>query len=268
MGIHVELVAKAWDLADAYHKQVPLSDSAFDMDAFLVVFTSGGPEVFQQRVLPCGSVASVTAFLRVANSLWKIGTRLLGLMWSSYFDDFFSVVEKGAARHKDLVISSMSSILGWRLAADKLIDFNTVCEVLGVQFDLRMSGEGLYFVTNTDDRILELCESLDEILVSGSLSRGDGERLRGRLLFAAGQLFGRPTRNHIRILSLHVQRGKKTLNHDTLCALRHIREKLALNVPRKIVGSLTDHVHIYVDASFDESAYSGVGGVMYDSSGF
>ena len=41
-----------------------------------------------------------------------------------------------------------------------------------------------------------------------------------------------------------------------------------MNVPRKIVGSLTDHVHIYVDASFDESAYSGVGGVMYDKFGF
>ena len=30
---------------------------------------------------------------------------------------------------------------------------------------------------------------------------------------------------------------------------------------------LADHVHIYVDASFDENGYSGVGGVMYDSSG-
>jgi hypothetical protein len=43
----VSLSAKAWDLPDAY-KQVPLSNSAYDLDAFLVVFSpaKGGPEVF------------------------------------------------------------------------------------------------------------------------------------------------------------------------------------------------------------------------------
>ena len=33
------------------------------------------------------------------------------------------------------------------------------------------------------------------------------------------------------------------------------------------MGSLTEHVHIYVDASFEEDGYSGIGGVMYDMSG-
>ena len=71
LGMSLELVAKAWDLVDAY-KQVPLSDDAFDMDAFLEVFSpaSKGPEMFQQRVVPFGSVASLTAFLRIANALF------------------------------------------------------------------------------------------------------------------------------------------------------------------------------------------------------
>ena len=65
------------DLADAY-KQLPLSDEAFRLDSYLVVFSpvSKGPEVFQQSVLPFGSVASVTAFLRVAQAIWKLGTKL------------------------------------------------------------------------------------------------------------------------------------------------------------------------------------------------
>ena len=33
------------------------------------------------------------------------------------------------------------------------------------------------------------------------------------------------------------------------------------------MGSLTEHVHIYVDASFEDDGYSGIGGVMYDMSG-
>ena len=48
----------------------------------------------------------------------KMGARLLSLLWSSYFDDYFSIVEKEAARHTELVISAMFSILGWRLSPD------------------------------------------------------------------------------------------------------------------------------------------------------
>ena len=44
----IELVAKTWDLADAY-KQVPLSADAFSMDSFFAVFNpaKGKPEVFK-----------------------------------------------------------------------------------------------------------------------------------------------------------------------------------------------------------------------------
>jgi len=47
------LKAKTWDLADAY-KQVPLSESAFEKDAYLVVYSpvSKGPEVFRQKLSP------------------------------------------------------------------------------------------------------------------------------------------------------------------------------------------------------------------------
>ena len=89
------------------------------------------------------------AFLRVAHGIWKVGSRLLRLMWTSYFDDFLSVTAIETSRHTDLIISSLFSILGWKLSADKLIDYHTMCKVLGVEFDLRMSGQGLAAVANT-----------------------------------------------------------------------------------------------------------------------
>ena len=57
------LVAKCWDLSDAY-KQVPLSDNAFELDSYLAVYdpSSKGAKIFKQRVLPFGSIASVTAW--------------------------------------------------------------------------------------------------------------------------------------------------------------------------------------------------------------
>ena len=259
---------RTWDLADAY-KQIPLSDHAFDNDGFLAVYnpTEKKAEIFQQKVLPFGSVASVTAFLRVAHGIWKVGARLLRLMWTSYFDDFLSVTTSETSRHTDVIISSLFSILGWRLSEDKLIDYHTMCKVLGVEFDVRMSGQGLAAVANAQDRVKELCEELDSVLTSGSLKRADGERLRGRLQFASGQLFGRSARNRLRILSKHISSGRAALCDNTMLALRELREQISLNIPRTISGKMSDHVHVYVDASYDPEGYSGVGGVFYDSSG-
>ena len=264
----VLLEAKTWDLAHAY-KQVPLSDPAFEVDSFLVVYNpvQNQAEIFQQRVLPFGSIASVTAFLRISLALWKIGSTLLHLLWSSYFDDFFSITEAALSKHTELVITSFFSILGWELSSDKLLPYETVCKVLGVQFDFKMSGEGLTVVASTQDRVDELCESIEEILDAGTLKRSDGEKLRGRLLFASGQLFGRKARNLVRKLSMHIQSNCKLLTEETSLALKSIHALLAQNSPRKIKGRLSTHLHVYVDASFDENGYSGVGGVAYDEYG-
>ena len=72
------LVAKCWGLFDAY-KQAPLSDEAFHLDSYLAVYdpSCSSAKIFKQRVLPFGSIASVTAFLRVSLALWKVGSTLL-----------------------------------------------------------------------------------------------------------------------------------------------------------------------------------------------
>ena len=136
----------------------------------------------------------------------------------------------------------------------KLVDYHTTCKVLGVEFDLKMSGDGLALVYNTDEKIDELCDCLDAVIDSRSLRKSDGERLRGRLQFACGQLFGRAARNHIRILSNHFNSSKNRLCDDTVLALNLIRDQIRSNIPRRLVVSLADHIHIYVDASFDETS--------------
>ena len=188
-------------------------------------------------------------------------------MWSSYFDDFFSVTDADTSQHTDFAISALFRILGWRLSTDKLIPYDSLCKVLGVTFDSRLSGAGLSFVSNTEERIKELCDNLEEVIESRVLKRSDGEKLRGRLLFAAGQLFGRKAHNMIRLLSYHIQCGRRTLCDDTVEALTCLKNILSLNVPRKIVGKMSAHMHLYVDASYDGSVYSGIGGILYDSLG-
>ena len=45
-----------------------------------------------------------------------------------------------------------------------LLEFNTSCKVLGVQLDLKQSGDRLCFVTNTEERVEEFTNELDEAL--------------------------------------------------------------------------------------------------------
>ena len=60
--------------------------------------------------------------------------------------------------------------------------------------------------------------------------------------------------------------GRKTLSQHTQSCLRDIRELLIRNTPRKIEASQAEVIHIYVDASFDYSDYSGRGGMLVNMS--
>ena len=184
------LVAKCWDLSDAY-KQVPLPDEAFHPDSYLAVYdpSCSSAKIFKQCVLPFGSIASVAAFLRVSLALWKVGSPLLHLMWSVYFDDFLCLARSRESKHVDFCADALFSLLGWRISKHKLLEFNTLCNVLGVQLDLRQSGDRFCFNTNTDERVEELTKGLDEALRTKTLSKCEGEKLRGRLQFASSQVF-------------------------------------------------------------------------------
>ena len=212
------LVAKCWDLSDAY-KQVPLSDEAFHLDSYLAVYDPGcsSAKIFKQSVLPFGSIASVTAFLRVSLALWKVVSTLLHLLWSVYFDDFLCLTRSSELKHVEFCVDSLFSLLGWRISKNKLLDFNTLCKVLGVQLDLRQSGEKLCFVTNSEERVEELVRELDEALRTKMLPRSEGKKLRGRLQFASSQVFGRKFRRLLKVLSNHVTQGERhclnTPNH-------------------------------------------------------
>ena len=103
-----------WDLSDAY-KQVPLSDEAFHLDSYLGVYdpSCSSAKIFKQCVLPFASIASITAFLRVSLALWQVGSTLLHLMWSVYFDDFLLCLARSSeSRHVDFCADALSLCWG------------------------------------------------------------------------------------------------------------------------------------------------------------
>ena len=235
---NIGLVAKCWGLSDVC-KQVPLSDGAYDLDSYLAAYdpSTGTAKIFKQSVLPFGSTASVTAFLRVSLAIWKVGASLLKLMWSAYFDDCLCLARQSESRYVDFCVDAVFSLLGWRISKHKLIDFDSFCKVLGVHLDLRQSGDRLCFVSNMEDRVEELVKGIGEIMTSKLLTRAEGERLRGRLRFASSQVFGRKFRRLLRTLSNHVTQGRKFVSDHTLKCLEDISQFLQQNTSRRFFST-------------------------------
>ena len=152
-------------------------------------------------MLPFGSIASVTAFLRVSLALWKVGSTLLHLLWSVYFDNFLCLTRRSESKHVEFCVTPFSHFRDG---------------VLGLQHTLQSPGSAarfetvrckLCFVTNTEERVEELVRELDEALRTKMLPRSEGEKLRGRLQFASSQVFGRKFRRLLKVLSNHVTQG-------------------------------------------------------------
>ncbi|CAE7198911.1 unnamed protein product [Symbiodinium sp. CCMP2592] len=265
-SLRAGLVCKCWDLSAAY-KQLPLSDKSFEKDSFFVIFCPRTRKhvIYKQRVMPFGAKASVTAFIRCAFGIWRLGVKMFALVWSFYFDDFLSACKPEERRHVEVVISTLFRLLGWDLSLDKLLPYDVCCKVLGIKIDMAEARLGLFKLANTEKRVLELTAALDEVLLAGRLSHSDCERLRGRLQFASGQLFGRRAKVALHQLSRH--HGGR-LSEVTSEACRFLRRLVSSNQSRSISRQLGNVVHVYVDASFsDEGKLCGIGGMAYDHKG-
>jgi hypothetical protein len=186
-----ELVCKTIDLRKAY-RNLPLSLSSLQ-DAYIAVFSpsEGKPQAFQTLVLPFGARAAVMGFCRTSYAIWRIGVVIFGLHWTVYFDDYFLVVEVSEAKHIDLAQQLLFMLLGWRTSDEKEGGFNAMSRILGVQIDLAEAHLGVAVVHNVESRVRELVSTIDEILGRGTLTMAEMRTLRGRLVFAESQIFGR-----------------------------------------------------------------------------
>lgn len=172
-----------------------------------------------------------------------------------------------SSKHTGLCVSALFSFLGWKLSEDKLVPFSSVCKILGVRLDLNESRLGSAQVSNAPERVEELATEISKVLGSKTLSRHEGEKLRGRLEFANAQLFGRSLKQSLRDLGMHIASGGQNLSDSMIGALKLLRAALTANEPRQISSKLSDHVRLYVDASYEPGGGSGIGGMCINRCG-
>ena len=260
------LTACTIDLRKAY-KQLPVSERSLN-DCFLCVHdpSTSSPTIFRTRVLPFGARAAVNGFCRCSLALFWIGAALLHLHWSCFFDDYFLVGAVEEAKHLHIIQKGFFDLLGWATSSEKESGFGELARVLGVCVSFAEIRLGWVAVMNTEHRKRDLCNLLDSLISKGVASCHELTVLRGRLLFADNQVYGRRSRQVFSVLSRACSRKKCTsIRGELLHALLFFRDRIVAGGPRRVNACVREKLTIFTDASF-ESEGSGLGGILYDSS--
>ena len=187
------LVGRTWDLKSAYKQLAVRPDHRHFAWIAAQDLSTGEVQLAQMHSMPFGAVASVHAFLRCSEALKFLAREHLFLVVTSYFDDFTVLTTKRSAAHATLVVETFFRMLGWTLSPEekKNPPFAEVFDTLGVRFDLTQQSSGTISIGNTPGRVQELQDALQAVLDSDTLSYEWAQRLRGRLIFAEQQLWGR-----------------------------------------------------------------------------
>ena len=267
MGLRESLVAKTVDLRKAY-KQLPIAYASLP-DAFLCVLepTSGCPQIFRSSVLPFGARSAVNNFCRVSQALHWLGLIIMAFHWSCFYDDFFITGNSAESKHLDLMQKGFFALLSWETSAEKGGAFQAVAKALGVQFSFADSSSGLLSVCNTEGRIKEVCEQIQFFLERGKASSAELATLRGRLLFADSHIFGRRSKQSMKVLSLACSKtGSISFNQDLVSALTCLRDRVLKGAPRLVHGTHRNKYLLFADACHEEGG-AGLGGILYGPTG-
>ena len=107
---------------------------------------------------------------------------------------------------------------------------------------------------------------IEGMLAKKYFRKSEMESLRGRLVFAEGQLFGRVAQRSLKELSCAIASGSGAITDALRKSLVFLKDRVTSANPRVVACGPRRMMHLYTDASH-ESNYSGVGAVCYDSAG-
>ena len=154
------------------------------------------------------------------------------------------------------------------MTSEKDSGFLSVARILGVCIDLSECRLGMVSIFNTEQRKRELGSTIDGLVEKGSTRKGELPTLRGRLLFAENQIFGRICNKQMRTLSRYAESDHVgPLDLELVQCLKILRHRVVTSVSRCVKAGRHTVWHVYTDAWFEGSRQAGVGGVLVDESG-
>ena len=152
--------------------------------------------MFGQVTLPFGASGAVLAFNRSSTFLWAMGIQTLGVIWTSFYDDFPAFAPAAVAVPVRKGIELFFQILGWKLALEpeKSFDFAASFASLGIVFNVSRMVLKDASVQNKPARISSVCEQLQQIKQSKNFPPVIADSIRGKVQFMESSIFGRAGR--------------------------------------------------------------------------
>lgn len=112
-----------------------------------------------------------------------------------------------------------------------------------------------------------VADSFTCIFEKDEFKKSDLETLRGRLIFAESQIFGRLAHKALKQIGADMSSpGKCHVSKPLREALVFLRDRVITSEAREILCCKRSVIHLYIDACREEHG-SGVGGVLYDQTG-
>ena len=259
------LCGRTLDL-DAAYKQILTAKSSLWCSALAVDDPSGRKRMFVSNVLPFGASASVYGFNRIARACHTIGLRLLGLVWSNYYDDF-PQIDLAASEHDSQVTAErLFELIGWKISRkeSKRMPTSRQFDALGVLFDFSNSTAGIVEVRNKASRVDQLCSDLERVCKTESLSVSQATSIRGKLQFAETHTFGRALASHVKLFNLRAS-GKRDVSDELRDEILWIIEFLRHSMPCRLTAGMSQRrLYIFTDAALENYDTCGsVGMVAY-----
>ena len=115
--------------------------------------------------------------------------------------------------------------------------------------------QGRVFVDNTEARKRELGEFIDKIVSTRKLSSADALKLRGRMQFTAGQLFGRVAKTCLARVTNHAyQSSSSDVAESLVSSLTLFKRFLLAQKPRVVTTAMLQTWVVFTDASFEHDS--------------
>ena len=155
------------------------------------------------RAQPFGAAAAPQNYARDPDMMARLAATLFSALVLHCVDDAFSVEREATAASARFAWLLLAELIGWQVAMDKCPHAARQQVIVGVLFDLSSEKMLLRCIPS---RVASLRDTIDEALIAGRFHPGEAARFRGKLVFAASQMWGRAPLALLRPLNLWITR--------------------------------------------------------------
>ena len=260
---------KNFDLSKAYKQLIIRPEDRWAAAIATWNHKLGKCALFSEVTLPFGASGAVLGFNRASTFLWAVGVQVLGVLWTSFYDDFPAFAPQCVCASTRTAVELMFKLLGWTIASDaaKALDFAEAFTSLGIVFRVGRLILKDSTVSSKPERVNSVVAEFSDILAEGVFTPVQSDSLQGKVQFMENSIYGKAGRS---VASIFQRRNRQSFEVTVRDAqlIRWLCEWLTKAAPRNISSKYVGPpVLLFSDGACEFAASTRVltfGGLLYD----